>query len=60
MTDREWIASLDEINDPREALRILVDNENLLGYDPYYKDLRAALLRMCERNAEPAALEGKR
>lgn len=42
---RRWAA----ITDPKEALQALVANETYLGYDPYYSDLRAALLGMCER-----------
>lgn len=38
-----------KITDPKEALRTLVAHEDFLGYDPYYRDLRAALLAMCER-----------
>ena len=49
MSDAEWVDSLERITDPQEALRTLVENESYLGYDPYYKDLRAALMRMCER-----------
>jgi len=49
MGDNEWIAHLASITDPKVACKILVENEQYLGYDPYYKDLRKALLDMCER-----------
>ncbi len=51
MTDAQFIEKLKEIKDPIEAIRALLDNENLLGFDPYYADLRAALLAMLERNS---------
>lgn len=49
MTDKDFLISLSKVEDPKEALRILVENENLLGFDPYYGELRRALLNMCER-----------
>ena len=49
MTDIEWIATVDAITDPAEACHTLVENEQFLGFDPYYRDLREALIRMCER-----------
>ena len=44
----KWAA----ISDPVEALRELVEHETFLGYDPYYGDLRAALMEMAERCAK--------
>jgi hypothetical protein len=41
--------SLDAITDPITMLKELVDNEQYLGYDPYYWDIRMALLRAAER-----------
>ena len=49
MTDADWIKSLDNIKDPKEALTEFLDNERFLGYDPYYGDLRVALIGMLER-----------
>ena len=49
MDDQEWIKSLDHIQTPEEALRVIVENERFLGYDPYYKDLRKAMIEMAER-----------
>ena len=54
MTDRQWIAKIKKINDAKEACRILVKHETYLGYDPYYSDLRRALINMCERCGEEA------
>ena len=51
MSDKEWIGGLDKIDDPKEALRIILENEMFLGYDPYYGELRAAMLNMAERIA---------
>lgn len=49
MTDHQWIKSLDKITDPREALRTIAENERFLGYDPYYRDIRIALISLAER-----------
>ena len=49
MDDATWIKSLDNVSTPKEALAIIVDNEQYLGYDRYYSDLRRAMLRMAER-----------
>ena len=49
MTGSAWIVSLDRITDPKEALRIIVENEEFFGFDPYYRDLRCAMLKMAER-----------
>lgn len=48
-TDNEWIARVNAVTDPKEACRILAENERYLGYDGYYGDLRQALVSMCER-----------
>lgn len=42
-------AQLAAVTDPREALRLICEHEDFLGYDPHYADMRAALLRMAER-----------
>lgn len=49
MTDVEFLVGLSKVTDPREACRVLVDNERLLGFDAYYVDLRKALIAMCLR-----------
>lgn len=49
MSDVEFIQQLNNVTDPAEACRVLVENENFLGYDPYYRDLREALIEMCTR-----------
>ena len=49
MTDTELIESVSRITDAREACRVLAEHEHLLGYDPYYADLRSALVDMCRR-----------
>ena len=49
MGDREWIAHLASITDPKVACKVLVENENYLGFDPYYRDIREALISMCAR-----------
>ena len=49
MSDVKFIQQLNNVTDPAEACRVLVENENFLGYDPYYRDLREALIEMCTR-----------
>jgi len=44
MTDQEWIDKEIKIADKDKLLRIIYENEYLFGYDPYYKDLRNAIL----------------
>ena len=47
--DELWIENIGKVVDPQEACRMMVENENYLGFDPYYRDLREALIAMCER-----------
>ncbi len=49
MTDAEWIATLDKVTDPVEALGIVLENEDYFGFDPYYRDIRGAVLGMAQR-----------
>ena len=49
MSDAEFLAEVAKVTDPAEACRVLVENENYLGFDPYYQDLREALIEMCRR-----------
>jgi hypothetical protein len=49
MTDEEWIKSLDKISDPVDALRTLLKEQYYLTNDPYYRDIREALMQMVER-----------
>ena len=51
MTDKQWVECLDQITDPVKACQVIVEYERLFGYDPYYADIRKALVRMCERCA---------
>ena len=44
MLDSEWIEQVKKISNPVEMLQCIVDNEEYFGYDPYYKDLREAML----------------
>lgn len=49
MTDIERMQrELVAISEPRKMLAYLVKNETLLGYDQYYGDLRAAMLKRAE------------
>jgi hypothetical protein len=49
MNDNDWKRLWAGVTDPSEALRQLVAHETVLGYDPYYADLKKALLEMAER-----------
>ena len=49
MTDAEIIAQWSRVTDPKEALRLIVENEMFFGYDHYYRDLREALIDMAVR-----------
>lgn len=63
MTDTELIESVSRITDAREACRVLAEHEHLLGYDPYYADLRSALVDMCRRvgaGSPPTRRKGRR
>ena len=42
--DELWKEYVKGIVDPYEMLWTIIDNEGFLGYDPYYKDLRAAMI----------------
>ena len=49
MDDKEWIASLSRISTAEEMLATIVDNQEYFGYDPYYSDLRKAMIGNAER-----------
>lgn len=51
MSDSKFIASLRRVTSPKVALRLIVDKQDFLGYDPYFADLRQALLDMADRLA---------
>ncbi|MFI5404958.1 MAG: hypothetical protein ACHQ1D_00445 [Nitrososphaerales archaeon] len=44
MCDKDWVDSINKIDNPIDMLKAIVDNEHFLGYDSYYKDLRWALI----------------
>jgi hypothetical protein len=49
MSDKQLLARWKKIKNPKMALLEICEHEDFLGYDPYYKDLREALLDMAER-----------
>ncbi len=51
MNTEQFLAYTKTVSDPREALKCIVDNEDYLGYDPYYRDLRSAMVDMAKRVA---------
>lgn len=48
MNDKQWIEKVRAIKDPVEMLRVICENEDFFGYDPYYKELRAAMTETAE------------
>lgn len=50
--DAAFIKYVGKIEDPITMLRTIISNEQFLGYDPYYKDLREALLTQGEKIVE--------
>lgn len=53
MTDAQYIAQFDKVTDPAEALRVIVNNDHFLGYDPYYATIRNAVMALAKRLATP-------
>lgn len=49
MNDEQRKAAWKEVTDPREALEELWEHSELLGSDPYYRDLNDALWEMVGR-----------
>lgn len=49
MNDEDKKAEWAKVTDPREALRIMVENHYFVGTDPYYRDINNALWEMAER-----------
>lgn len=56
-SDEKWKQYITQITNPVEMLRAIVKNQDFLGYDPYYSDLREALLKQAENVV--AAHKGK-
>lgn len=48
-TDQKWIEKTRTIVDPLEMLKCIVENQDFLGYDPYYSDLRRAMIDTAEQ-----------
>ncbi len=58
-TDAEWIEEIKKIADPVEMLSVIIDNEMYFGYDPYYKDLRHAMLDQANKILQEKSTENK-
>ena len=39
MTDKQWIANIRKIKDPKKFLSIIGSDDFMLGVDPYYGDM---------------------
>lgn len=48
-SDEKWKQYITQITDPVEMLRVIVENQDFLGYDSYYSDLRKVLLQQAEK-----------
>ena len=48
-TDDKWIERVKKIEDPVTMLKEIVANQDFLGYDPYYGNLRSALLNQADK-----------
>ena len=44
MNDEQWKQYIKTVKDPVRMLAIIVKNNSYFGYDPYYADLRKAIL----------------
>ncbi len=55
--DAEWIATFGKIHDPLEALKLIIENESFFGFDPYYRDIRDAVLGVGERVLKEHGIE---
>lgn len=42
----EWIGTLHKITKPLDALRLVAENDEYFGYDPYYADIRNAIMKV--------------
>ncbi len=47
--DEIFMESLLAINDPIDMLEAICENQDYLGYDPYYSDFRECLLGQAEK-----------
>jgi hypothetical protein len=52
MANNDLIKHWREVTDPRKALAEIVEHQDFLGYDPYFAEMRDALLAMAERNSK--------
>jgi len=48
-TDEEWKAKVKQITDPVEMLGCIIENQDFMGYDPYYRDFRQTMLDQAEK-----------
>ena len=52
MNDADLIEKLEKVTDPAQALALIVEHDAYLGYDPYFKEIRDALMSMAQRLSE--------
>ena len=52
MSDKEFITMIKASKDVREILQIMVDNEDYLTHDPYYRDFRVAMIDTAKKLLE--------
>lgn len=49
MSDRAFIRKVEKTKTAEEILRIIVDNQDYLSNDPYYRDLGEAIMKQAEK-----------
>lgn len=50
--DAEFIEACKHVNDPLEVLKLVSGCEGYFGYDPYYADIRSAVMDAVHRLVE--------
>jgi hypothetical protein len=49
MNDKEFIEYIEKAKTCKEILSIMMDNEEYLTYDPYYRDFRVAMINTARK-----------
>jgi hypothetical protein len=49
MNDSDWVKEVKGITDPIDMLAIIVENQDYLGFDPYYADLHKVMIDQAEK-----------
>lgn len=52
MTDKQWIANIRRIKNPKKLLSVIAADDFMLGIDSYYKDLWAVIFEKAKELSE--------